>query len=62
MKKKIRQRKMNLEPVRQRRLALSRDTVRTLGHDELVRAVGAATSCDTGSYPTQTQKNETNRH
>lgn len=54
MKKKIRQRMTNVEWARQRRLELARDTVRTLGHDELVRAVGG--SCDTGSTPTQTKQ------
>jgi hypothetical protein len=54
MKKKIRQRMSNLEPARQRRLELTRDTVRTLGHDQLAHAVGG--SCDTGSFPTQTKQ------
>ena len=60
MKKKIRQRMTNVDPARPRRLALARDTVRTLGHDELRRAVGGET-CDTTSSPTQSNK-MTNRH
>lgn len=55
MKNKNRRRMMNVEPARQRRLALWRDTVRTLGHDQLSRAVGGA-SCDTTSFPTQTKQ------
>jgi hypothetical protein len=54
MKKKTRQRMMNVEPARQRRLGLARDTVRTLGHDELVNAVGGETGCDSTTTPTQT--------
>lgn len=61
MQKKFRQRMMTPEPARQRRLELSRDTVRTLGRDELVRAVGGVTGCDTTTNPTNTQKNQTNR-
>jgi hypothetical protein len=51
MKKKIRQRMTNPEPARQRRLELSRETVRTLSDSELSRAVGAS-ACDTGSFTT----------
>jgi hypothetical protein len=51
MKKKTRQRMTNLDPGRQRRLDLSRETVRTLSPDQLTRAVGGS-ACDTGSYPT----------
>lgn len=42
MKKTTRQRVMNREPTRQRKLELSRETVRMLGNDELSRAVGGA--------------------
>lgn len=52
MKKQTRQRMTNVDPARQRRLQLGRDTVRTLGRDELVQAAGGS-SCDTGSVPTQ---------
>jgi hypothetical protein len=51
MKKTTRQRKTTTEPARQRKLDLSRETVRTLGHDQLLRAAGGS-GCDTGSYPT----------
>lgn len=49
MKKTTRQRKMNPEPARQRRLELPRETVRTLDRDQLSRAVGG---CDSTSDPT----------
>jgi hypothetical protein len=48
MKKTTRQRKMNPEPARQRKLALSRETVRMLDSDELLRAVGG--DCVTTSF------------
>jgi hypothetical protein len=51
MKKTIRQRKTTTEPARQRKLDLSRETVRTLGPDQLSQAAGGS-GCDTGSYPT----------
>jgi hypothetical protein len=54
MKKKTRQRMTNVEPARRRRLGLARDTVRTLGHDELLNAVGGETGCDSTTNPTQT--------
>lgn len=50
MKKTTRQRRMNPEPARQRKLELSRETVRTLDSDELLRAVGG--ECVTTSYTT----------
>ena len=58
--KKTRQRMTNADRTRQRRLELARDTVRTLGNHELLRAVGGET-CDTTSSPTQSNK-MTNRH
>jgi hypothetical protein len=60
MKKKTRQRMTNVDPARQRRLGLARDTVRTLGHDELLNAAGGATGCDSTTTPTQTK--QTNHH
>lgn len=54
MKKTTRQRMMNPEPARPRKLGLSRETVRTLDHDQLSRAVGGS-SCDTTSNPTNTR-------
>ena len=53
MKKRTRQRRTNVDPARQRRLELARDTVRTLGHDELLNVGGGDSGCDTGSTPTQ---------
>ncbi|HEX8114744.1 MAG TPA: hypothetical protein VF516_43740 [Kofleriaceae bacterium] len=50
MKKKIRQR-TSPESTRQRRLELSRETVRTLGENDLARAVGGSV-CDTTSWTT----------
>lgn len=50
---------MNLEPGRQRKLGLSRETVRTLNHDQLSRAIGGS-GCDTTSYPTETRTKQTN--
>jgi hypothetical protein len=61
MKKKTRQRMTSVDRTRQPRLALARDTVRTLGYDELVNAVGGEASCDSTTTPTQTTK-VTNRH
>lgn len=49
MKKTTRQQRMNPEPARQRKLELSRETVRMLDSDELLRAVGR---CDTTSFTT----------
>jgi hypothetical protein len=51
MKKQIRQRTMNAERTRQRRLELARETVRTLGAGELAQAVGGS-ACETTSYTT----------
>lgn len=51
MKKQIRQRAMSPERTRQRRLELSRETVRTLGEGELAQAVGGS-GCETTSYTT----------
>jgi hypothetical protein len=59
MKKTTRQRMMNQDPTRQRRLKLSQETVRTLDHDQLSRAVGG--SCDTTSNPTD-KRQLTSRH
>ena len=53
--KKTRQRMTNADRTRQRRLELARDTVRTLGHDELLNAVGGGTGCDSTTTPTQTK-------
>lgn len=53
MKKKIRQRMTNPSQTRQRTLKLSRETVRMLGEDELTRAVGGETVCNTTSYTTE---------
>ncbi len=51
MKKKIRQRTTSSASTRQRRLELSREIVRTLGADDLARAVGGS-GCDTTSWTT----------
>jgi len=51
MKKQSRQR-MNPERTRQRRLELSRETVRTLGASELAHAVGGS-ACETTSWTTE---------
>lgn len=48
MKKTTRQRKMNPEPARPRKLALSRETVRMLDSDQLLLAVGG--DCVTTSW------------
>ena len=60
MKKKIRRRITNLESRNQRgqrKLELSRETVRVLGAKDLSDvAGGSVTSCDTGSTPTFTTK------
>jgi hypothetical protein len=60
MKKKIRRRITNLESRNQRgqrKLELSRETVRVLGAKDLSDAAGGSgTSCDTGSNPTWTTK------
>lgn len=49
MKKNMRQRMTNPEPARQRRLELSRETVKILDASELARAAGG---CDTTSFST----------
>lgn len=57
MTKKIRRRITNSEPRNQRgqrKLELSRETVRVLGAKDLSDAVGGSGSCDTGSWPTLT--------
>ncbi len=59
MKKKIKQR-TSPESTRQRRLELSRETVRTLGANDLVRAVGGS-GCDTTSWTTDKTSN-TSKH
>jgi hypothetical protein len=55
MKKKIRQRMTNPARARSRKLELTRETVRTLGEDELARAVGGEGTvvCNTTSYTTE---------
>ena len=50
MKKTTRQQRMNPERARQRKLELSRETVRMLDSDELLRAVGG--ECVTTSWTT----------
>ena len=50
MKKKIRQRVSSPELARQRKLELSRETVRTLDSDELLRVAGG--ECVTTSWTT----------
>lgn len=52
MKKKNRRRITNSEPHNQRKLELSRETVRVLGATDLSRAVGGS-GCDTTSWTTQ---------
>ena len=52
MKKTTRQRRMNPERAQQRKLELSRETVRTLDSDELLRAAGGG-GCDTTSWTTE---------
>jgi hypothetical protein len=60
MKKKIRRHITNSEPRNQqsqRKLELSRETVRVLGAQDLSDVAGGSwTSCDTGSNPTWTTK------
>jgi hypothetical protein len=51
MKKKTTRRITNSEPRNQRRLELSRETVRVLGAKDRSQAVGGS-GCDTGSWPT----------
>jgi len=51
--KKVRQQMTNPSRARQRKLELTRETVRTLGEDELSRAVGGGTVCNTTSYTTE---------
>lgn len=48
MKKMTRQRRMNPEPARPRKLELARETVRMLDSDELLRAAGG--ECVTTSW------------
>lgn len=50
MQKKTKRRITNSEPLNQRRLELSRETVRVLGANNLSEVVGG--SCDSTSYPT----------
>lgn len=50
MKKKNRRRITNSEPINQRTLRLSRETVRVLGANDLSNADGG--SCDTTTWPT----------
>lgn len=52
MKNKIRQRVSRSESARQRKLELSRETVRTLGESALSHVVGGSV-CDTSSYTTE---------
>lgn len=54
MKKKIRRRITNSQPSTQRRLQLARETVRTLGEDDLAQAVGGS-DCNTTSWTTESQ-------
>ena len=54
MKKTTRQQTMNSDPARKRRLQLPRETVRTLGADDLERAAGGS-GCDTTSYTSEKQ-------
>jgi hypothetical protein len=54
MRKKIRRDITNSEPSKQRRLHLSRETVRTLGADDLAHAIGGS-GCDTTSWTTETR-------
>ncbi len=51
MKEKIRRRIRNSEPLSQRRLGLSRETVRVLGASDLSQAIGGS-GCDTTSWTT----------
>jgi len=52
MKKTIRRQTTNANPARQRRLELARETVKTLGADDLARAAGGS-GCDTTSYTSE---------
>jgi len=59
MKKKIRRRITNLESRNQRgqrKLELSRETVRELGAKDLSDAAGGSWSCDSTSSPTWTTR------
>ena len=56
MKKQTRRQITIPEPTKQRRLELSRETVRTLGADDLSQAVGGS-GCDTTSWTTEKQIN-----
>lgn len=51
MKKKTKRPITNLEPRNQRRLQMSRETVRVLGADDLSQAVGGS-ACTSTSYTT----------
>lgn len=57
MKKKIRRHITNSEPRNQRRLELSRETVRVLGANDLSQANGGS-GCDTTSWTSWTKPPE----
>jgi len=59
MKPKNKRRITKLESTNQRRLHLSRDTVRALGVDELSRVAGGS-GCDTTSWSTEQTKTTIN--
>jgi len=52
MKKKTRRPITHLESKNQRKLELSRETVRELGADDLLRAIGGS-GCSSSSYTTE---------
>jgi hypothetical protein len=59
MKKKTRRRITDSGPTMQRRLQLARETVRTLGPEDLSQAAGGS-DCVTTSWTTE--KNKTDHH